>query len=652
MKYIAGSSYQNSFDLKNIMSHPSDSETWGYIRLIPEVKRILTDAANLLAQFNFHPVDINGKKIVEPKILEYIAGFKLQNTARMFSWCYNVEAQGVFVAPVWSEYDREIRCYAKHIVVEQNGYYKLDGITNDFSLEENDVLYWACENPDMHNVGWLSASKRLCRKIIQLEKAVISQATSNVPGSIFLTPLEATPKVIGEETDDTMAGESQSRANAFQNILSEIINAAFDEYAEGSQVQAGVMGLQAQFIEYVTKGIIDLSRPIDQYIYIQLEQAIKQLAKTGPLPPEDLLGFGVTNRWNSQEIAKQRLQMYRLPEAQMFVDKVTPFVLEQAVSDGFDMIYGLVPDYTPLLAKPDLTDVLPDAYDKGIISKRSYAVLSGIPEEHILDETINVTSASQTPDINNQFEVLETAFNSVLTETLDEIFLAYAVRVESKAKKLDTEHVVESPDVYYQQAANSETLTEEETVSILVLLEIFMRRSMFVGEFTEKDIAKLKKEIESGKLEKLVGKDKTFAPVKQIVEKVSPIVIASFTEMMRERIVSYLERRKNNPNAIGFTIAGKKSLETFFTQHDIFDVAGEALNGTSFLVNSYMETLNRLRSVGRKKWFYGEILLRKQPYIEHLVLDGQITEGDSIAGYYPGDHRNCKCSFVDIVERV
>jgi hypothetical protein len=671
MEIIAASTYPTYSSTKRLQKQPNDVEAWQYYNIIPEVKRLLTDHASMLSSFNYKLIANDGTVLDDAEYTDFVEQLALNQVVKMFSICSNVDAQGYFVTPTWDN-SLQIQCYASHHVSLQQsrGKYKVGTELVDEEYVEN----WFIPSPDLVSVGWLSSAKRLCKKIVQLEKAVIAQALSNVPGHIFFVPLEATPKEMFKEGDQLVpeTRSAQSKTDSLQTIIADMITGAMSEYAEGAQVQAGIVGLHSQFIEFIKQGMIDLSRPIDQNIHIELEQAIKQLAKSGPLPPEDLLGFGVTNRWNSKEIAKQRLQTYLVPEANMFCEYVAPLVARLAKENGLDDVAGVIADPTPLYAQPDLSDVAGEALQLGVISKKSYAILSGIPLEYVEDnpDKVEVLSASTVTEenvLNEHFQLLENAFASVMSETLQDLFLAYAKRVDAKSKNLARKNqdvkeavqgkgalyeLIESADVYYDQVAQEDLLTDEEKAAIISVLLVYMSRSEYVGEFTARELEVLRKEAESGELGSMRSKDHPTTGVERIVEKIEPLVLAGFVEKMRERIVGYLVRRKNNPNGIGYRIDGEKSLEKFFSQHDIFEVAQMSVQSTSFLVNPYLENINGFRSKGRKIWFYGDITDRQAPYIQHVVLDGEVTEGDMIAGYYPGDHKNCQCSFVDIIERV
>lgn len=259
--------------------------------------------------------------------------------------------------------------------------------------------------------SWLIRNLDVVRDLRVFTLAARSAGRSSIPGSIWVVPEEASPKMVVGQTaggpgvvppgaapgtpavpgfppgfpgtnpapapgspplDPTQV---MSWGRQLEYLLGQAIMEAVGDSNSGRAIVPSVLTVTKEYVDAFHQ--IDLHRPIDSALQGFIELSMKRLARAASAPPEMLEGLGETNRWNGAQIADDEFRRYFKPGADAIADSWTVEILWgglRALGHPEDLIrrVRVLVDPRGVVAEPDESALALDIFDRGGLS---YAAL-------------------------------------------------------------------------------------------------------------------------------------------------------------------------------------------------------------------------------------------------------------------------------------
>lgn len=258
--------------------------------------------------------------------------------------------------------------------------------------------------------SWLIRNLDVVRDLRVFTLAARSAGRSSIPGSVWVVPEEASPKMVAGQTaggpgvvppgpvpgapavpgfppgfpgtgpaapgsPPLTAVEAMSWGQRLEYLLGQAIMEAVGDSNSGRAIVPSVLTVTKDYVDAFNQ--LDLARPIDTALQGFIELAMKRLARAASAPPEMLEGLGETNRWNGAQIADDEYRRYFKPGADAIADSWTVEILWgglRALGHPEDLIrrVRVLVDPRGVVAEPDESALALDIFDRGGLS---YAAL-------------------------------------------------------------------------------------------------------------------------------------------------------------------------------------------------------------------------------------------------------------------------------------
>ena len=219
----------------------------------------------------------------------------------------------------------------------------------------------------------MRAVQDICEELLILTLAVRSTALTRLTNGVFLIPQNASfgPLTTGMDEDPEQ--------NPF---LSDWI-----EHTTNQIENPGSASARIPFIAEVPEFSVEFFKwlkthdPATDYMEKDLrEEAIKRLALSLDMSPEDLLGYTDANHWTGRQVQLDRWRMFGYNKAELWAGSVSDAYLRPALRDmdypdWQDVVIGF--DDSQVVISPDRTEDALKANNQGLISGKAARVALG-----------------------------------------------------------------------------------------------------------------------------------------------------------------------------------------------------------------------------------------------------------------------------------
>lgn len=227
----------------------------------------------------------------------------------------------------------------------------------------------------------MRAVQDICEELLVLTLSVRSTAYSRMTNGIFKMPQEVSPNplVVGLDEDP--------QQNPFLADWIEHVTAAIEDPGSAAALVPFLMELPNDYLP--NTGWERTHDPATDYMERELRtEAIKRLALSLDMSPEDLLGYTDSNHWTARAVQLDRWRMFGYPKAQQLANGLADAYLRPALElAGYDDPASIVVtfDDSQVVISPDRTEDALKAYAQGIINGQAARTALGWGEQDKLD---------------------------------------------------------------------------------------------------------------------------------------------------------------------------------------------------------------------------------------------------------------------------
>lgn len=219
----------------------------------------------------------------------------------------------------------------------------------------------------------------IAEELLILTLSVRSTALSRMGKGIFKIPQEVSPNPLSVGLDE------DPQQNPLLSDWMEHTAAQIEQPGSTEAMQPFLIEAPYDYLDRITWE--KTHDPATDYMERDLRiEAIKRLALSLDMSPEDLLGYTDANHWSTRAVQLDRWRMFGFNKAQQFADDLADAYLRPALRDDEnfpdDEIDTVVVDFddSMVVISPDRTEDADKALDRIAIGFAQYREMKGIPE--------------------------------------------------------------------------------------------------------------------------------------------------------------------------------------------------------------------------------------------------------------------------------
>jgi len=219
----------------------------------------------------------------------------------------------------------------------------------------------------------MRAVQDICEELLILTLAVRSTALTRLTNGMFVIPQQISPSPLTTGMDEDPQ-QNEFLADWIEHVTNQIEN-------PGS-ASARVPFLFEGDYEYLDRvQWVKTHDPATDYMEKDLrEEAIKRLALSLDMSPEDLLGYTDANHWTGRQVQLDRWRMFGYNKAELWAGSISDAYLRPALRDmeypdWQDVVIGF--DDSQVVISPDRTEDALKANKQGLISNKAARVALG-----------------------------------------------------------------------------------------------------------------------------------------------------------------------------------------------------------------------------------------------------------------------------------
>ncbi len=227
----------------------------------------------------------------------------------------------------------------------------------------------------------MRAVQDICEELLLLTLAVRSTALTRLTNGIFVIPQEISPSPLTDGLDEDPE-QNPFLADWMEHVTNQIEN-------PGS-ASARVPFLFEGSYEYLDKvQWVKTHDPATDYMEKDLrDEAIKRLALSLDMSPEDLLGYTNANHWTGRQVQLDRWRMFGYNKAELWAGSLSdaylrPLLREMDYPDWQDVVIGF--DDSQVVISPDRTEDALKANAAGLLSGEATRMALGWGEKDKMD---------------------------------------------------------------------------------------------------------------------------------------------------------------------------------------------------------------------------------------------------------------------------
>ena len=227
----------------------------------------------------------------------------------------------------------------------------------------------------------MRAVQDICEELLLLTLAVRSTALTRLTNGLLLIPQEISPAPM------TTGMDEDPEQNPFLSDLMEHIS---NQIENPGSAPARVPPMLEGAYDYLDRvRWIQMHDPQTDYMEKELRlEAIKRLALSLDMSPEDLLGYTDANHWTARSVQLDRWRMFGYNKAELWANAVNEAYLRPALAmegyDGWENV--VIPfDDSQVVISPDRTEDALKAHNQLLISGKAAREALGWKESDAMD---------------------------------------------------------------------------------------------------------------------------------------------------------------------------------------------------------------------------------------------------------------------------
>ena len=213
----------------------------------------------------------------------------------------------------------------------------------------------------------MRAVQDICEELLLLTLAVRSTALTRLTNGLLIIPQEVSPAPLEVGLDEDPE-QNPFMADLMEHISNQIEN-------PGSAQARVPFTLEAAY-DYIDRiKWVSMHDPQTDYMEKELRlEAIKRLALSLDMSPEDLLGYTDANHWTARSVQLDRWRMFGYNKAELWANAVNEAYLRPALErDGYtdwqDVVIAF--DDSQVVISPDRTEDALKAHKDGLINGKA-----------------------------------------------------------------------------------------------------------------------------------------------------------------------------------------------------------------------------------------------------------------------------------------
>ena len=213
----------------------------------------------------------------------------------------------------------------------------------------------------------MRAVQDICEELLLLTMAVRSTALTRLTNGILFIPQEASFAPLASGLDE------DPEQNPFVADLMEHISNQIEDPGSASAAVPFIAEMAADYIPSATW--LKTHDPATDYMEKELRlEAIKRLALSLDMSPEDLLGYTDANHWTARSVQLDRWRMFGYNKAELWGNAINEAYLRPALErEGYpDWQDVVIPfDDSQVVISPDRTEDALKAHNDGLINAKA-----------------------------------------------------------------------------------------------------------------------------------------------------------------------------------------------------------------------------------------------------------------------------------------
>lgn len=213
----------------------------------------------------------------------------------------------------------------------------------------------------------MRAVQDICEELLLLTLAVRSTALTRLTNGMFVIPQEISPAPLTTGLDEDPE-QNPFLADLMEHISNQIEN-------PGSAAARVPFMFEGAYDYLDRVKWISMHDPQTDYMEKELRlEAIKRLALSLDMSPEDLLGYTDANHWTARSVQLDRWRMFGYNKAELFANAINEAYLRPALRDDLyagweDVVIAF--DDSQVVISPDRTEDALKAHKDGLISGKA-----------------------------------------------------------------------------------------------------------------------------------------------------------------------------------------------------------------------------------------------------------------------------------------
>lgn len=513
-----------------------------------------------------------------------------------------------------------------------------------------------------------------CEQLMLLNDEIGATAMSRIPAGFLLVADELS---FASPAEDPPADGANMDNDPFMAEVIEIMTEAITDANAAGRVAPNVIRGPHELLKdgFV---YVDVGRKMDETFAKMRDELLRQIAGGINLPAEILTGLADLNHWSLWGVDESTAKHHVDPDVLHILAGLTegylwPYLQEAGVSDFKQFVIWR--DYSDLTSRPLTVEQAVALNQEGIINDEYVRMVANIPDKYagtgqtqVSNEVITDPRANQDPPENiaaaapirltdladidarlstRVIEASEAAFTRALEKA--------GARVRAKARKdRNTTAAIDGvPDsdvtrhlgaerVEALQVTNDFLLPDDTFDTLRKRTDEHLRRAqdetyLFLSVLLGIELARTPRDDED--------RDKA----------VDLFIAALFAAATLRLFTSAPDIDPAETGEFGDEIATGQMVFELLTRAggaDIKEFTPETPRGLALGQRTRAILRDHGYQIESETWEYGDISLRRFPYEPHVALDGaQVLDREDprLGGYYPGDHRYCRCRWVPSV---
>ena len=376
---------------------------WDFYDTIGEYRYAVDWVGNLLSRATLY-VTKDGKRTEDANVLEVVQALfggpdGQAEMLRSLGIHYTVAGEAYVIGVDMDDQDDWFVIASTEIRRSGDNRFSVQGL--DLEIAEGDSIVmrlwrahprkpWKSNAPTRAVLPILAEIEKLTMHVAaQLDSRLAGAGLLLLPSEMTFPQMPTTQVQTPPSTEEDEAAPTPTGAQAFVNMLIEVMSKAIGDRSDASALVPVVLQVAGEYLEKVQH--LKFWSDLDEKAIELRNEAIRRLALGMDMPPEILTGTAEVNHWGAWQVDESSIKSHSEPLLKAITSALTAGYLWPVLeADGMDRdearTYAIAADTTQLRMRPNRSRESQELWEKGELKSSTMRLENGFTEDDAPDD--------------------------------------------------------------------------------------------------------------------------------------------------------------------------------------------------------------------------------------------------------------------------